>query len=376
MSSSSRGLTAWDMAALRMSKLYAQDTMPEISRPPSLKTIYGVRNLPISTGSAEDLGVPGSLIADETADDVLADADEMRMRSRRDALDLFDMSFILKQDTLAPLALHKPGLSDTTIQLRRRQRVVDGSIERQSPYWKPRKDVRGPMRARIPLVDRDVERLDATFRRSVLAARTKKAKTQPQEEETYDAEGEGNADDRIAAIVQKALPRASLWTNTNEETWREGQFGWAYTQRQAECIPNSSLLKALHYYAAQFFHTNGALSTACVAPTPSDTDARTCEQIRDECATEEPIMEPGTELWEYWARHSLGCGHTMINRLDAGALIALATFVETYAQALVPKQMPSDTLPSRTSLKNALHSERRRPRRSDRANLVRNFFVS
>ena len=357
MSNSSRNVTAWDLAAMRVSRLQASDGMQALSRPSSLKSTYGVRPLPINLGSMDDLGLPPSLAPENAS----VPSHGMPPRSRRDPLDLFDTSFVLKQDTLPPLSHHWEGLSDATIRLRRQQRVVDKSIERSSPYV-PAFDS-GPMRARIPVMQREFERANAAYQRSLFSTRSQSPSKDVSLNHAQDP------DERVC----QALPHRILWTDKNELAWREDRYGWLFSPKREECIPDSLLLEALHYYAAQFFHTNDVLSPALATATPSDSPAVVCEQIRDQHADDMPDMEPGSELWEYWARHSLGCGRTMLGRLDGSALVALACLVQAYTQELLPKHVPSspkeeldDTWLNECSYK--------RQKRQERRAQVREFF--
>ena len=81
MASSSRNLTAWDVAALRVSQLNATDDMPALSRAASLKSTYGLRALPINLGSLEDLGLDPSQCKELEADDVPASTKDLPARS-------------------------------------------------------------------------------------------------------------------------------------------------------------------------------------------------------------------------------------------------------------------------------------------------------
>lgn len=357
MSNSSRNVTAWDLAAMRVSKLQASDGMQALSRPTSLKSTYGVRPLPINLGTMDDLGLPSSF----APEDASVPSNDMPSRSRRDPLDLFDTSFVLKQDTLTPLSHHWEGLSDATIRLRRQQRVVDKSVERSSPYVPATEP--GPMRARIPLMEHEFERANATYQRTMISARTQGSPSDISSDDIHDP----------AERVRQALPHRILWTEKNEQAWKEGRYGWLFAPWREEYVPDSLLLEALHYYAAHFFHTNGVLSPALAAATPSDSPAAVCEQIRDQHATDAPDMEPGSELWEYWARHSLGCGQTMLCRLDGSALVALASLVQAYTQELLPQHVPSSP---KEELDDAWQNERshKRQERQERRARIRQFF--
>lgn len=357
MSNSSRNVTAWDLAAMRISRLQASDGMQALSRPSSLKSTYGVRPLPINLGSMDDLGLPPSL----APEDASVPSNDLPSRSRRDPLDLFDTSFVLKQDTLAPMSHHWEGLSDATIRLRRQQRVVDKSAEKCSPYV-PATDP-GPMRARIPLMGHEFERANAMYQRTMFSARSQGSSS----------DLSSDHDHSPTERVRQALPHRILWTKKNEQVWKESRYGWLFAACREKHVPDGLLLEALHYYAAQFFHTNGVLSPALATATPSDSPAAVCEQIRDQYATDAPDMEPGSELWEYWARHSLGCGQTMLCRLEGSALVALASLIQAYTQELLPQCVPFSP---KEELDDARLNERsyKRQRRRERRAQIHEFF--
>jgi len=242
----SRHATAWDMAALRMSSLYANDMLPETSRVAMVKSVHGVRHLPLALGRAAEVGLP------------VDEAPEPR-RTRRDTLDLAPMSMVLRSDTQAPLspsAVHD-GVSYATAQLRRQRRVVGGSVERASPYWRARRSagllpgVRpdGPQRARLPVMRGEWERYQAAYLRMLSLSRKAKAPEPAASEDESDSDGvtpPGEHRRQLVNMVNEVLPRLAEWDEADERQLREGRFGWLYAAPCDARVPRSVRVLCLH----------------------------------------------------------------------------------------------------------------------------------
>ena len=372
MASSSRNLTAWDVAALRVSQLNATDDMPALSRAASLKSTYGLRALPINLGSLEDLGLDPSQCKELEADDVPASTKDLPARSPHDSMDLYPISFLLRQDVLMPCSNHWTGLSNATIRLRRGRRVVHGTVERQSPYWHrmytPHASEAGPLRASIPLTSADLDRSHAVYQRSALTSRANRRRSRTAHRSFLQAAvskrdatvESGDLRHRLERVVKDVLPQTVLWTEGNERTWQEDRYGWIHAPEPDGRIPASTMLQSLHFYAAQFYHANDVLQPVHAIATPSDISPSACEEICNALMKEVPdSMLPGTPLWEYWARHSLGCGRSMLQRFDGSAIVALGSLVRTYTQHVLPRQAMMQRSKKQAPLADALRAERR-----------------
>ncbi|WFD17973.1 hypothetical protein MCAP1_000184 [Malassezia caprae] len=349
----SRHATAWDMAALRMSSLYANDMLPETSRVAMVKSLHGVRHLPMSLGHPTHVGLP------------VDEAPETR-RTRRDTLDLAPMSMVLRSDTLAPLPpdAAPDGLSYATAQLRRQRRVVGGSVERASPYWRARRSagelpgVRadGPQRARLPVMRSEWERYQAAYLRMLSLSRKAKAPEPAASDDESDSDSAAALGERrrqLVNMVNEVLPRLTDWDEADERQLQEGRFGWLYAAPSDARVPRSTLLQALHYYVARFYDTHGLLRPVAASAATSEAPPDECERARDESAQPMPDMEPGSPLWAYWARHSLGWARTMAWRMDASALVALGTLLEALVEELVPRTARPAAGPMRSRRREA-----------------------
>ncbi|CCU98286.1 unnamed protein product [Malassezia sympodialis ATCC 42132] len=260
---------------------------------------------------------------------------------------------VLRSDTQAPLspsAVHD-GVSYATAQLRRQRRVVGGSVERASPYWRARRSagllpgVRpdGPQRARLPVMRGEWERYQAAYLRMLSLSRKAKAPEPAASEDESDSDGAtppGEHRRQLVNMVNEVLPRLAEWDEADERQLREGRFGWLYAAPCDARVPRSTLLQALHYYVARFYDTHGLLRPVAASAATTDATPDECERARDESAQPMPEMEPGSPLWTYWAHHSLGWARTMAWRMDASALVALGTLVEALVEELVPRAAP------------------------------------
>ncbi|WFD25613.1 hypothetical protein MNAN1_000576 [Malassezia nana] len=316
----SRHATAWDVAAMRMSSLHANDALPDTARVTSLKPLHGVRPIPLAPG---------------------ATASATRS-ARRDPYDLAPMTLVLRSDTQIPL--DPKSVTDesyATAQLRRQRRVVGGSVERASPYWRaartrsrqlpaPRTD--GPQRARLFVTRGEWARcLAASIRTQSLA---RQAKAGPQATAAPEApEENATLTDQIHAM----LPRLAHWDEAEEQQLHDHHFGWLHAPPCDDRVPRSTLLQALHYYVAHFYHTHGLLRPVMAPAASTDAPPHECERIRDETTRPMPDMEPGSHLWAYWARHSVGWARTMACRFDADALVALGVLVEALVEQVSPQ---------------------------------------
>lgn len=251
----SRHATAWDMAALRMSSLYANDMLPETSRVAMIKSMHGVRPLPLSVGHAADVGRP-------------VDAPPDTRRTRRDTLDLAPMSMVLRSDTQAPLpaSAAQDGVSYATAQLRRQRRVVGGSVERASPYWRtPRRCIHrrtlpparseGPQRARIPVTRGEWERYQAAYLRMLSLSRKAKApEPVAASEDESDSDGAtppGEHRRQLVNMVNEVLPRLADWDEADEQQLQEGRFGWLHAAPIDPRVPRSVRVRYSHRHCCK-----------------------------------------------------------------------------------------------------------------------------
>ncbi|WFD38319.1 uncharacterized protein MJAP1_001270 [Malassezia japonica] len=404
-----RPSTPWDAAALRWSTLYGHDSLPSHMHISSLRAVYGVRNIPVDLGRAADLEL----------DDQAPVHDDARKRGAPTELSFQTMA--LRQDTMPREGV----LSDSrTTALRKRQRVVDGALERASPYWGQRQS-RGPMRARIPLVGRDLERLFAASQRTTstrmdkgpnrraMALQARHARGEDREDVPGSDLGDAHAD---APDEASLFPLTFPWTEQDEETYWHNEFGWVYAADRDEHIPEASFLVALHYYTAKYYETQGLLpppagppdAAACEAlrresqeaearasateaeAEPSARGARSAAPEHDAALAHEPHvdandiieaaaigspleaapetsgpgMDAGDPLWHQWAAHSIGRGRSMAHALDASALLGLATLVEQYTRHGAPRPLRRNSRVSDAALSDALRAERPRKRRA------------
>lgn len=207
---------------MRMSSLHANDALPDAARVTSLKPLHGVRPIPLAPGT--------------TASATRA--------ARRDPYDLAPMTLVLRSDTQIPLdPLAVTDESYATVQLRRQRRVVGGSVERASPYWRaartrstrlpaPRTD--GPQRARLFVTRGEWARcLAASIRTQSLA---RQAKAGPRATAAPEEPGASGAlADQISAI----LPRLAHWDESDEQLLHDHHFGWLHAPPCDDRVPRS-----------------------------------------------------------------------------------------------------------------------------------------
>ncbi|KAL4399992.1 hypothetical protein ACI68E_002905 [Malassezia pachydermatis] len=331
--------------------------------------------MPINLGTPEDLGLPTSLAA-EMGPNVPAPSSQITQRNRRDALDNADTALVLRQDTLAPITHDLEGLSYATIQLRRQRRVVGGTIERQSPYWIPSQALErqdplipsirtdGPSRARIPLYGAEMERSMAKLLRGTLKVRPNRPPASNDDEEELAEDSLATPEARQATLrrlAMQVLPVSAQWTEESERDYIAGEYGWIYAPERDSRLPASSFLQALHYYAAQLYQAHSLLSPALPEACPSDQSPEACIALRDAVYVPDVSMTADSELFAYWARHSMGWSRSMALHFDASALVALGTLVQRHIAAVPSSPITSTRPPQKRSLYAAWAKERRRP---------------
>ncbi|WFD29278.1 hypothetical protein MSPP1_000285 [Malassezia sp. CBS 17886] len=263
---SRRSSTAWDVDALRWSAGAARDLVVMQSHGTLLHSAYGTRLFPPHLGEPCDFGLHTFLEEQEGG----ALHPPVRPREEGPA-----HSMALRADVLEPAA--DPYTQGSA---RARDVVVSGSIERTSPYWRrvlrgrrrkgaPRQ-LRGPMRARVPLVGADMRRMALLHERELAERTSKKMDTR-----------------------RCMLPHTFQWTETDQRSLNEDSFGWMFSGRRGASdvhvalttepdIPSDTLMAALHYYVAQFYNTRGQLSRApwSGVPVPHDIPVLVEEWVR------------------------------------------------------------------------------------------------
>ncbi|WFC93609.1 hypothetical protein MBRA1_000230 [Malassezia brasiliensis] len=347
-----RSGTPWDVAALRWSTLFGLDVPPGQAHVSGVRSLYGVRNIPVELGTSVDLGLDETRLPAEAPSE--GEGATLGMSKRSQPTDLAFQAMVLRQDTLpqdAPGTVH---MSETAGR-RRRQRLVDGAVERASPYWKPsrrRGALRGPMQSRIPLVGRELDRLVAYSQRTS-SLRTDRGTTRRvmalqarQEAEPgtepgavmVDAPTPGRSAPSASDTPGPLLPSVFAWTQHDEETWNQYAHGWPFLDERDARIPDASLLQSLHYFVAKYYETQGQLS-----PYPQPADAVACRALR---AAPAPalVMDVGDDVWRFWAAHSLGYARSMLHAFDASAMVALGALVEEYTRlgAMGPRPATED----------------------------------
>ncbi|WFD42673.1 hypothetical protein MPSI1_001321 [Malassezia psittaci] len=356
---SRRAGTAWDATALRWSTLYGHDSLPSHTQIPSLRTVYGVRNVPIGFSFDQDNDNSDPCGSDERLDDGnFASSSKQLLESPRKAkqntpVDLAFQTIALRGDIL-PSNQVLEGCIGKTGLLRRRRRVVDGAIERHSAYWSSKRSrhiARGPMRSRVPLVGRDLERLLAYSRRTTCLRTDRgttrrsmaiEARISPISQIADNAPTINSASGSVTTsdanppsspdvITQKSrkhlllLPTVFPWTEQDESKYWKNEFGWVYADQRSSLIPDSSTLTAMHYYVGKLFETRGQLPAAtCAADMYSNDSTRSEDQ--DE-------MVVGDNSWDFWAQYSLGAARSMLQAFDSSALVALTAYLEEYTKA-------------------------------------------
>lgn len=335
--------TPWDVAALRWSTLFGLDAPPGQAHVSGVRSLYGVRNIPVELGTPADLGLDAALLRTDAS--TKDDAPQPATLKRSQPTDLAYQAMVLRQDT-PPHDAPGPSQPSETALRRRRQRLVDGAVERASPYWKPsrrRGALRGPMQSRIPLVGREFDRLVAYSQRTS-SLRTDRGTTRRamalQARQEAEAGGEpGVAEQRVHETAPSApsasespgalLPSVFAWTPRDEEVWNQYAHGWPHMDERDARIPPASLLMSLHYFVAKYYETQGQLPTY-----PPAGDAAACRALR--ASPPSLAMEVGDDVWRFWAAHSLGYARSMLHAFDASAMVALGAFVEAYTRLGVP----------------------------------------
>ena len=332
--------TPWDVAALRWSTLFGLDVPPGQTHVSGVRSLYGVRNIPVELGTPADLGLDAARLRTEAPGE--DDGSSSSTSKRSQPTDLAFQAMVLRQDTPPQDAPGTAPPSETAVR-RRRQRLVDGAVERASPYWKPSRRhgaLRGPMQSRIPLAGREFDRLVAYSQRTS-SLRTDRGTTRRvmalqarQEAETGSEPGTVSLGVHAAAspvpcasdVPGPLLPSVFAWTQRDEEAWNQYAHGWPFLDERDERIPDTSMLLSLHYFVAKYYETQGLLP-----PYPPPADAAACRALR---AAAPPLlaMDVGDDVWRFWAAHSLGYARPMLHAFDASAMVALGAFVEEYTR--------------------------------------------
>lgn len=415
-----RTSTAWDVGASRWSTLHGSDR--HISVPGRAARGAGLRHLPTDLGDATDLGLEAYLGAGG-GEDGEPGPRSSRSRKRSEVTDLNPQSMVLRHDCLSvPLPADDGRTSQVTAYLRRRQRVVSGSLERQSPYWRTdpghaqragravsaveeaaalERSVEptlgqydavldtsqasaGPSRARYPLLGRELDRMMASNQKTALlrldrgASRTERALrarraiaagADAENGGTDGGQGEESAagsPDESDTDAPQMFPHALEWTEQDEQRLRNDEFGWTYDRPREPGVPEPELLTALHYWAAQFYSERGLLyrfplQHAALGSREREEREHLCRSHAEEQSGPRE-MEVGSDLWAFWAARSIGLSRTMLQALDGSALVALAVFLEEYTKELVRGVPPDDEIPE-ADLERALRHESRRHKR-------------
>lgn len=343
----SHGTTAWDAAALRVSSLYVNDDVPLHGHVSTQKKLYGTRALPLRLGVNDERSQGG---------EQALSASERRLQ--RDEGPFPIASTVLYGDKLPEqnvFCASSDLVSTYTLAHRLRRQVVGGSLERRSPYWHTREDnysskptsvhprIDGPQRARIAMVGAELERHAATAQRRSLLRHGSIASEVSHNHSQNPASTEvpSRSPPQFSSTLHQLLPRKLVWTQEQEEALRQGNFGWAFSAAHDARIPSSDLLSALHYYTSRFYATRGLEFQAPTVVHDGD-------------------MVAGSDLWRFWARHSLGWARPMTARLDGKALVALATLVKEYAQGALGPRPQRRRRTSTKALAQALRKEMRR----------------